>query len=373
MREEADNRFDLLIRETMEDAEVRVPSRVWKAVSARIGATTPSAGVMTSLWKWAVPSLAAAAVVLFFIVSGISEKTIIQNGALALRVETPSCSFEPSLCAADVKPLTLKERTFASLDAPAGALLAFPDDTPTEAPTEAPAEIASEIPSEILAELPVESPFEFPEKPKAETKRTVLLVGGSLGTNDTHYSKTGFGPMFAGGTKVPDLVEEQTQSEYAFPISFGIGVKYYFTDRLALGTGINWTLLSRSFTGSYKTETGKFTHEMHYIGVPLNLYCDVFQRKGLQLYVYAGGKAEKAVSNSWYIYDKSASPICSQKVKGLQWGVDLGFGVEFKVSEHLALYLDPSVDYWFAGSQPKSIRTEKPLLFSFDGGLRIIL
>ena len=51
MREDMENKFDLLIKETLSDAEVKVPSRVWKAVSARIGATTPFAGVWTSLWK----------------------------------------------------------------------------------------------------------------------------------------------------------------------------------------------------------------------------------------------------------------------------------------------------------------------------------
>ena len=132
-------------------------------------------------------------------------------------------------------------------------------------------------------------------------------------------------------------------------------------------------MLSREFDGAYKTESGRFTHRMQYVGVPLHVYYDILQRRGLLLYLTAGGSAEKAVSNAWYIYEKSASPICTEAVKGLQYGLDLGFGVEFSLGQHMSIYLDPYVKYWFAGSQPKSVRTEKPFLFSFEGGLRFNL
>jgi hypothetical protein len=36
----------------------------------------------------------------------------------------------------------------------------------------------------------------------------------------------------------------------------------------------------------------------------------------------------------------------------------------------VGLYLDPGVNYYFPGNQPRSIRTDKPLLLNFDAGLR---
>ena len=383
MREDMDNKFDLLIKETLSDAEVKVPSRVWKAVSARIGATTPFAGVWTSLWKWAVPSFAFAAIALLLIVSGAGEKTIIDRGSRALRVEAGSCVFEQGLCAADIPAI----RNLSGSRTEVQVLSAQSAD-PFAAPV-----IESEQPAgqETSADSRVEpvreqsdfaDPFALMEAEDARTAalqagkrkgRTSFVVGATVGTNDTHYTNSSFGPSFASGSRVPDAVEENTASDFAFPVSFGLSVKYRLTDRLSLGTGLNWTMLSREFDGSYKTETGRFTHKMQYVGIPVHIYYDILQRRGLQLYLTAGGSAEKAVCNSWYIYDKSTSPIYTEKVNGLQYGVDLGFGVEFSLGRHLSVYLDPYVKYWFAGSQPKSIRTEKPILFSFEGGLRFNL
>ena len=377
MRDNMDNNFDLLVRETMADAEVRVPSRVWKAVSARIGATTPSAGVWTSLWKWAVPSFAVAAAALFFIVTGTTEKTIIENAHAALSIETPQASFEPALCAAEIPPVksSIRHSTVAETEI-------SEEELPQQEPAGTPSTLQS---NPGVAAQPIEEfsdPFALMEAEDARAEaadagkrkgRLSILAGSSVSANDTHYTSNSFGPFFAPGSRVPNAVEELTQSDYSFPVSLGLTVKYRFTDRLSVGAGLNWTTLSREFEGAYKTETGRCTHRMQYVGIPLHLYYDILQRRGLSLYLTAGGSAEKAVCNAWYFYDQSNSPIYTEPVKGLQYGVDLGFGVEFSLGKHLSIYLDPYVKYWFAGSQPKSVRTEKPILFSFEGGLRFNL
>ena len=385
MREDMDNRFDLLVKETLSDAEVRVPSRVWKAVSARIGAPTPSSGVRTSLWKWAVPSFALAALALFFIISGTSEKTIMGEGALALSVEPGSYDFEPALCAADVPSI----RDLAASRTRTVPVTVLSSAEAEEAPEadEPAAPSGQDAPVVLQADAMTEAedfadPFAIMQQEDAQLAaanagkragRFSIMAGGTVSANDTRYNNHTFGPNFAPGSRIPDTVEELTQSEYAFPVSLGLGVKYRFTDRLSVGTGVNWTMLSREFDGAYKTETGRFTHRMQYVGVPVHLYFDILQRRGIQLYLTAGGSAEKAVSNAWYIYEKSASPIFTEPVEGLQYGLDLGFGVEFSLGRYMSIYLDPYVKYWFVGSQPKSIRTEKPFIFSFEGGLRFNL
>ena len=55
---------------------------------------------------------------------------------------------------------------------------------------------------------------------------------------------------------------------------------------------------------------------------------------------------------------------------GLQFSVDAGLGVEFLLSRRVGLYVDPGVSYYFPCNQPRSLRTEKPLLLNFDVGLR---
>jgi hypothetical protein len=70
----------------------------------------------------------------------------------------------------------------------------------------------------------------------------------------------------------------------------------------------------------------------------------------------------------------SASPVViPDKAGGFQFSAALGVGIEFKLSDKLGLYLDPSVRYYFHGNQPKSIRTDKPFMFTFDAGLRFDL
>ena len=52
------------------------------------------------------------------------------------------------------------------------------------------------------------------------------------------------------------------------------------------------------------------------------------------------------------------------------FSVGAGLGVEFRLGRTLGLYLDPGVNYYFPGNQPRSIRTDKPLMLNFDAGLR---
>lgn len=381
-----DNRFDLLVRETLSDAEVKVPSRVWKAVSARIGAPTPSAGVWTSLWKWAVPSFALAVLALFFIISGTVEKTIMNEGSLALSVESGSYAFEPALCAADVPSIKdLAAMRAYSHSQTAAAAPASVDEAPVAIEDAGPSGQGACVAgsdsrrsqdkdfADPFAIMEAEDALKAAAKAGKHSRRLSILAGGTVSANDTHYNTDSFGPFFAPGSRVPETVEEFTQSDFAFPVSLGLSVKYRFTDRLSLGAGLNWTMLSRGFDGAYNTESGRFTHKMQYVGIPVHIYYDLLQRRGIQLYLTAGGSVEKAVGNAWYIYEKSFSPIYTEPVKGLQYGLDLGFGVEFSLGQHLSVYLDPYLKYWFAGSQPKSLRTEKPLLFSFEGGLRFNL
>ena len=204
---------------------------------------------------------------------------------------------------------------------------------------------------------------------KKNSHKTALKLGGTLGGNDSHY---GSKPSFSSG--LPSAgIQETSLSIYGIPVSFGLSARYHFTDKIAVSAGANWSFLSRTFQGKYKTEEGTFTHNMQYVGVPVSVSYDVVESKTLLFYCYAGGSAEKAISSKYFIYANSAAPILSEKVPSFQYGLFGGIGVEFTVSEHLGLYVDPCVKYYFPGNQPKSIRTDKPLMFSFEAGLRFNL
>jgi hypothetical protein len=69
----------------------------------------------------------------------------------------------------------------------------------------------------------------------------------------------------------------------------------------------------------------------------------------------------------------STSIVHKEKVKGVQWSTNLGIGVSFKLGEHLGLYIDPSLRYYFDCGQPHNIRAAQPLMLGFEVGLKAYL
>ena len=140
----------------------------------------------------------------------------------------------------------------------------------------------------------------------------------------------------------------------------------------------NYTLLTRKFYGKY-TEINKdggianstssdIRNSQHFVGIPVNAYYNIVNKDRINLYAYAGGTAEKCVSDKYNLINTDIHH--TGKVKGIQLSANVGFGVEFMLGKHLGLYLDPSLRYYFDCGQPKSIRTVQPLMLGFEMGFR---
>ena len=158
-------------------------------------------------------------------------------------------------------------------------------------------------------------------------------------------------------------------------------MKLNFTDRWAIGLGVNYSILTSKFNGKYtKVENGVAAvpisatvhNTQHYIGVPVNAYYNIVNRDFINFYSYAGAAVEKCISNK---YEMQTTPVVNheEEVKGLQVSANLGMGVEFLLGKHLGIYIDPSLRYYFDSGQPKSIRTAQPLMLGFEMGLRFNL
>ena len=396
MRKDTNKDLDLLFKEGLADATVKAPRGAWKAVSARLdAAASATAAAPSRSWLlWGAPAFAfaaaALAVVLFV---GKTENNIIQSGEDLITVveQQPSgpvamveettdqvskigtrAGFVPKEIPAPDQIPVLPEQIADQVgdddpgDNKAGGLGGTPhsplgvqgDDSESAQQAQAQAQTSETFWAHMDAEA---------ERP---TRKVALKAGGIIGGNDAHYNKTR--PAFTSGLPSSGI-QETSVSIYGIPVSLGLSARYHFAEKLAVSAGVNWSLLSRTFQGKYKTEVGVFTHNLQYIGLPVSLSYDVVDSKTLTFYCYAGGVAEKAVSSKYYIYDVSASPLLSEKVPSLQYGLFGGIGVEFRVSDLLGLYVDPCVRYYFPGEQPKSIRTDKPVMFSFEAGLRFNL
>ncbi len=430
MRKDTNKDLDLLFKEGLEGAAVKAPRGVWKAVSARLDSAAPAAAAAPrrSWLLWGAPAFAMAAAALatiFFV--GNTEKTIIQSGEEIISVvDQPSGpvaeivmpDYEQASKTTDqvggdrIKPVAKSPRAgfvpkeiqtpdqISVLPKNASVIPENVSVTPENVSVIPGSDRESEITDQVgddkgvVASEPEKENQEgevapAPEKPQAPwvdpfaqmeaedamqarktSRKAAVKLGGIVGGNDAHFNSAR--PAFSSGLP-SEGIQETSVSVYGIPVSLGLSARYHFAEKLSVSAGVNWSFLSRTFQGKYKTEEGQFTHNLQYVGVPVSLAYDVVDSRTLLFYCYAGGNVEKAISSQYFIYNVSASPLLSEKVPSLQYGVFGGIGVEFRVSDLLGLYVDPCVRYYFPGNQPKSIRTDRPLMFSFEAGLRFNL
>ena len=379
----------------MENAQETPPAGIWESIESRLPQPRKAPAAW---WHWAVPAmaLAAAAVSAVFFINKPSADKTYEKEQISVIAQVPSQdhSNESLLVLADEQPSdTAQEQPAVQVlrpvreDAAQEQEAEIPQETNVPDAATEPQAVQEQAPSPAESK-PADSPIvmEYSQNPfyhhEAETRarRAQLQLNGLIGGNEA--SQMPFSRSFIMGTRaVSDpkgtTISENTESTYGIPLSFGIGTRFYLTNHFSVGTGLSYSLLVRSFNGTFIDDTrhvtGDIRHSIQYLGIPLNLYYDILDTDLLQLYLFGGGAAEKAISNK-YLIQNGPDPInYSTKVPGLQWSADLGLGIQFRLTNHVGLYLDPSARYYFNSNQPKSIRTKKPFMFGFEAGLRFDL
>lgn len=383
MQYEDDKNFDLEIKAMLEDAEEKVPSRVWSAVSGRIGSSASKTPVW---WKWAGAGMAAVcavlAAVLFIPDNTGSQQTVGTDVTASVEsVRMPSAPEElseeidevPEIVSPDFSSIK-KYIAQSRVTITPAAEEASDEEPAADAPVStspATSSTASSSPAKTspAKDTPVWTidPFAEPEQPRKKQRISITLDGALLG-NDTEASVKST-PWMGGSGNNGLSLQELSTSTYGIPLSFGVGIRFNITDRFSIGTGLNYSLLSRKFDGSYQGHYGEVKHNLQYVGIPVNAYYTILQSSTIKFYTFAGGEAEYAVSNKYHIDDK----VYSEQVKGLQYSAAIGLGVEFRVTDFLGIYIDPSARYYFNCKQPNSIRTVQPFMINFEAGLRFSL
>lgn len=404
-----DRNFDLQLRSMLEEAEIRPRRGVWKNISSRLDAsaavTSGSRAFSPGVLRWAGAAFACAAVALgvFLASPGTQTPLTLERGALTAEavqlipteISAPAALGEgparyaeaPRQSAAAVQ--TVQDSGAAEAE---GSVTRQAPATDAEATATAPQTYRKAPAAGGTRESAAPSDGNFTDPfalLAAEEERqnrnafgaTFLYAKGSIGGNDPDFVRRAAGMAMAPGTSSSGISELST-STYGIPLTLGLGVRFYLLPGFSIGTGIDYSLLTRTFTGTYTgpgdsgkpeaTEAGDIQHNMQYIGVPLDLYYDILSSDKIKFYVYGGGEVEYCVSNKYTVFT-SPRITCSEPVRKLQYSVGGGVGVEFRLADKLGLYLDPGVKYYFPYGQPKSIRTDKPLMFNFDAGLRFSL
>lgn len=389
--------FDLFVKRSLQDAEEEVSPRVWSGIESRLAAMEAQKAVAASRknhsfgWGWPVAALAMAAVLAAVIIlPGTQRNSNLTNHNDTTLLSDASTVRQVTVSGQD--PAGRQQfRPVSKVSVPGvSARQAEPQaSAPVEQKPQASEPVAQEPQQPQAAEPAAQEPqapqetvtpaagqpdefarmaFEDQMSRKAPV-RISALAGGILGAGNSASSA----PLYGVGSKndyIPGDIREEGESSYSIPFSVGVGVRFGLTPRLSIGTGVDYSLLSRNFNGSLTGASGAVTkgnirHNMQYIGVPLNVYFELLGGGSLRLFAFGTGEAEWPLSSKYAMGDETVS----YKVYGTQFSAGGGLGVEFRITDGLGLYAAPNARYYFNCGQPKSIRTEKPLLVNFNAGL----
>lgn len=154
-------------------------------------------------------------------------------------------------------------------------------------------------------------------------------------------------------------------THHDMPISIGFTASYSVTPRIALASGLVYTLATSSF--QHGASMPKGTQTLHYVGIPLNLSYTVWGNSWLRTYIMAGAQADMNVKATLKA-DGNKSNIDNDRA---QFSVTGGAGVQLNVAQQLGVYVEPGVRYYFDNSSAvQTIFKEHPTNFSLQVGLR---
>lgn len=156
-------------------------------------------------------------------------------------------------------------------------------------------------------------------------------------------------------------------TKHNMPVSFGATVSYALNDRLALISGLVYTLATSSFEHGMSSSASKDEQTLHYVGIPLTASYTVWSNSWLKTYVNAGGQADFNVSAK---VETEGHTTDIDKDRA-QLSVGAAAGVQLNVIKQMGVYVEPGVRYYFDnGSNVQTVFKEHPCNFSLQMGLR---
>lgn len=388
------------LRQRLNDAEVPAPENLWDSISQQLDAQgqqqdAEDAQVAQKPHRVALlPWAAAASVVL---IAGVGMWW-------QLRSNTPDiATLEPT-----PHPISLTDNKAVVADAATAntkasatsthAMLAYKDNAlaPTASNKEEEKVMAltmaeQEVQSEPIAEVSTttstptvtatqtqaaHTAYHLP-RTQHQTSNTRWQVGVGTAGNMNRYKSSGpiyVNSLSAVNTEYADNemfrvspYEQDTKdvTHHDMPISIGFTASYSVTPRIALASGLVYTLATSSF--QHGASMPKETQTLHYVGIPLNLSYTVWGNSWLRTYIMAGAQADMNVKATLKA-DGHKSNIDNDRA---QFSVTGGAGVQLNVAQQLGIYVEPGVRYYFDnGSAVQTIFKEHPTNFSLQVGLR---
>ena len=169
--------------------------------------------------------------------------------------------------------------------------------------------------------------------------------------------------------------EMVAQHTHELPFNIQLTLSRQLTSRLSIETGLSYTQMkSVTITGSTTAHIQE-QQRLRYIGIPLRFGWKWYNKSHFSLYTSAGAMLEFPIRSTLNVNHITNDITTFSKESTLdapiQWSISLGLGVQYDLTPHLGIYMEPSLQYYFDdGSNLKSYRTEHPRSITLPLGLR---
>lgn len=149
------------------------------------------------------------------------------------------------------------------------------------------------------------------------------------------------------GTALP--ADEGT---YKMPVSAGVTVEKKLNRYLAVESGLLYSNLRSE------------GQHLQYLGIPVKLNFTFVETPKLDLYATIGGIADKCIAGA---------PNNDFKNEPIQLAVTAGVGINYKINDRIALFVEPGVSRHFkTDSKLATVRTERSANFNLLCGIRMM-
>jgi len=237
-----------------------------------------------------------------------------------------------------------------------------------------------------LKTLPTQTHPDWTKSIHKKKKRNLMIAasfGSGIGSSSATITPRSRAYRSQGLIDVPTTVgrvltpNDFRNKEYLPPLSTELSVRVPVSNIFALESGLVYNYLQTRLSGSPAGEANKAAIDLHYLGIPANFVTSLLQTNHWEIYISAGGMMEKGLRTDFRQYqqveDARVKSVASTEINGLQWSLNSTVGVSYSIHEHISLFFDPKVAYYFENEQPYSIRKELPVLVSLNTGLRMSL
>lgn len=404
------------LRDHLADIEAPVPDDLWAKIEVRLpkeAETTKRPARTIPLWfKWAAAASFIGIVTGIGILSWRQEKSI-DSQPLEVKAEKerpvmtifggeiPIYIYGKDRCDSDMIGI---EDMFQQLINNDEEFKESPDDQPS--PTQLIQQ--SMASADNLSEDEASDEYEAGGQPGENTMtkkkaRRAIQDQQMAGTEESHaskiglklYASNGFGYQshqngvlmskellahydyytnpYASGTRAGGgvfLANHEEKQNFYQPISLGLTVNIPISSGFSISTGVVYTRLSSDFTSIANSLVYERQQRLHYVGIPLTIQYHVWQWRGLNVYVSAGGQADFNVNARL----ETEGVKTTIEKDNMQWSVNAALGVEYNVIPQIGIYAEPGIKHYFDnGSNLQNYFKYKPTNFNLQLGVRVNL